>query len=59
MVCRNSTHDGGCICGDIRYRIDAICREKDIVIAFPQRDVHLDTVKPLEVRLWDDREKPS
>jgi len=22
MVCRNSTHDGGCICGDIRYRIE-------------------------------------
>ncbi len=44
---------------DIRFRIDAVCREKDIVIAFPQRDVHLDTVKPLDIRLWNDRETPS
>lgn len=36
---------------DIRYEIDAKCREKSIVIAFPQRDVHLDTVKPLEIRM--------
>jgi small-conductance mechanosensitive channel len=36
---------------DIRFRIDELFRENDIVIAFPQRDVHLDTVKPLEVTL--------
>jgi len=35
----------------IRFRIDALFREADLVIAFPQRDVHLDTVKPLEVRM--------
>ena len=27
---------------DIRFRIDELFRENDIVIAFPQRDVHLD-----------------
>ncbi len=27
---------------DLRYRIDELFRENDIVIAFPQRDVHLD-----------------
>ncbi|NND68822.1 MAG: mechanosensitive ion channel [Halioglobus sp.] len=27
---------------DLRYRIDALFREADIVIAFPQRDVHID-----------------
>lgn len=36
---------------DLHYRIDALFREAGITIAFPQRDVHLDTLKPLEVRL--------
>jgi len=35
----------------VRFRIDALFREADIVIAFPQRDVHLDAVRPLDVRL--------
>jgi small-conductance mechanosensitive channel len=34
-----------------RFRIDELFRENDIVIAFPQRDVHLDNLKPLQVRL--------
>jgi potassium efflux system protein len=29
---------------DVRYRIDELFREHDIVIAFPQMDVHLDVV---------------
>jgi len=37
----------------IRYRIDELFREVNIVIAFPQRDVHLDTHKPLELRILD------
>ena len=36
---------------DIRFRIDQLFREAAIIIAFPQRDVHLDTRSPLEVRL--------
>jgi small-conductance mechanosensitive channel len=36
---------------DVRFRIDDLFREAGIVIAFPQRDVHLDSVKPIEVRL--------
>lgn len=36
---------------DLHYRIDALFREAGIVIAFPQRDLHLDTLKPLEVRV--------
>lgn len=36
---------------DIRFRIDALFREAGIVIAFPQQDTHLDTQRPLEVRL--------
>ncbi len=38
---------------EIRFRIDALAREHHIVIAFPQRDLHLDTVKPLEIRLLE------
>ncbi|NIV18691.1 MAG: mechanosensitive ion channel [Woeseiaceae bacterium] len=35
----------------IRFRIDELLRENDIVIAFPQRDVHMNTSSPLEVRV--------
>ena len=38
---------------DIRFRIDALCREHDIVIAFPQRDVHLYAKTPIEIRNLD------
>ncbi len=37
----------------VRFRIDDLFREADIVIAFPQRDIHLDTSKPLELHLLD------
>ena len=36
---------------DVRFAIDEQFAEAGIVIAFPQRDVHLDTLKPLEVRM--------
>ncbi len=36
---------------DIRFRIDDLFRESGIVIAFPQRDVHLDASKPLELKI--------
>jgi len=36
---------------DIRFAIDEAFRKEDIVIAFPQRDVHLDTLSPLEVHI--------
>jgi len=36
---------------DIRFRVDELFREAHIVIAFPQRDVHLDSVSPLSVKL--------
>ena len=35
---------------DIRFRIDELCGEHKIVIAFPQRDVHLYARTPIEVR---------
>ncbi len=36
---------------DIRFTIDSLFREAGIDIAFPQRDVHLDSIRPLEIRL--------
>jgi len=39
------------LCSDLHYRIDELFRAANITIAFPQRDVHLETLKPLEVRL--------
>lgn len=36
---------------DIRFRIDELFRQEGIVIAFPQRDLHVDSLKPIEVRL--------
>ena len=40
---------------DIRFRIDILFREAGIVIAYPQRDIHFDAVKPVEVRLLTDQ----
>ncbi len=42
---------------DIRFRIDELYREAGIVIAFPQRDVHLDSVSPVEVRIVNGEEQ--
>jgi small-conductance mechanosensitive channel len=36
---------------DLRFMIEKSFAEHGIVIAYPQRDVHLDTAKPLEVRV--------
>lgn len=40
---------------ELRFEIDKRFREAGITIAFPQRDVHLDTLSPLEVRLLEPR----
>jgi potassium efflux system protein len=39
---------------DIRHHLDELFHEAGITIAFPQRDVHLDSVRPVEVRLVTD-----
>jgi small-conductance mechanosensitive channel len=36
-----------------RFRIDELFRENGIVIAFPQRDVHMNASAPLDVRIID------
>ena len=42
----------------IRFRIDELFREHGITIAFPHRDVHMNTLSPLEVRVLE-AGKPS
>ena len=43
----------------VRFRIDVLFRESGIVIAFPQRDVHLDTLRPLEFRFTSSKLLPE
>ena len=45
------TMDGRMVESDIRYRIDELFRAQNIVIAHPQRDLHLETARPLEIRV--------
>lgn len=40
---------------ELHTRIYKALNEAQIPIAFPQRDIHLDTLKPLEVRVVDDK----
>lgn len=45
------TASKGKIESDLRFRIDELFNQAGIVIAYPQRDVHLNMMRPLEVRL--------
>jgi len=36
---------------DVRFRVDSLFREAGIMIAYPQRDVHLDSASPITVRV--------
>lgn len=36
---------------EVRFRIDELFRDNDIVIAFPQRDLHMTTLSPLDIRM--------
>ena len=42
------------VASDPRYMINKTLTENGIVIAFPQREIHLDTSRPLEVRVLAD-----
>jgi potassium efflux system protein len=58
-ISMNRIMDRRIIESDIRFRIDELFREAEIVIAFPQRDVHIDIHKPLEFRLVKDPSDPN
>ncbi len=44
---------------EIRFRITEMFAENGITIAFPQRDVHLDSTGPLEVRVFRSDERDA
>ena len=45
---------------NVRFLIEKHLREAGIVVAFPQRDVHMDTSKPLDLRIINaDNDDPS
>jgi len=43
--------DNRVVCSDLRHRIAGALDRAGIVVAFPQRDVHLDTKGPIEVKV--------
>ncbi|HEY5792936.1 MAG TPA: mechanosensitive ion channel domain-containing protein [Chthoniobacterales bacterium] len=47
--------DTGAVGSELRLEIDAVCREANIEIAYPQRDVHLFTAKPIEVKVQSEK----
>jgi len=40
---------------DVRYQINALLSKHAITIAFPQRDIHMDSVRPLQVQIVEPR----
>jgi small-conductance mechanosensitive channel len=44
---------------NIRHKITDLLNEAGIVIAFPQRDVHLDSARPIEVKVVPAEHKPD
>jgi len=52
----NTPADRLSIPSDLRFRIDNLFRDAKITIAFPQRDVHIDTLSPLKVELSRSRQ---
>lgn len=43
--------DSRIVRSNLRFRIDELFNEAGITISFPQRDIHLDTTKPLEIKM--------
>ena len=43
--------DNRVILSDIRHHISVLLNKAGIVIAFPQRDIHLDSARPIEVKV--------
>lgn len=49
----NRPMDQRLVLSDLRYQLDERFRAEGITIAFPQRDLHIDTLRPLDVRLTE------
>jgi small-conductance mechanosensitive channel len=53
-----SQADRGKVESDLRFKIDELFANRGIVIAYPQRDVHLNLMRPVEVRLSESTVAP-
>ncbi len=51
--------DNRIILSDIRHHITTLLGKAGIVIAFPQRDVHLDSARPIEVKVVPSGKNPD
>jgi small-conductance mechanosensitive channel len=51
--------NGNIVRSEIRHRISEYLDQAEIRIPFPQRDLHLDAVRPLEVVIREERETPA
>jgi small-conductance mechanosensitive channel len=47
------------VMSDLRYMVKKSFDEAGIAMPFPQRDVHLDTLRPLQVEVLQERPAPS
>ena len=43
---------------DLRFKLSELFAEHGITVAFPQRDVHLDTTRPLQIEVLDSDQTP-
>lgn len=55
----NNMMDAEMVKSALRFDIDDIFRQENIVIAFPQQDTHLTTPHPLKIHLTTDNQKTS
>ncbi len=46
------------VCSEVRHEIAKVLNDAEIVVSFPQRDVHLDAERPIEISLTRNR-KPQ
>jgi hypothetical protein len=51
--------DGGRVRSELRHSIHALFDEAGISIAFPQRDIHLDATRPLEISVISSPARPD
>lgn len=44
---------------DIRHMLDKRLHDAGITIAFPQRDIHIDSSRPIEIQITEAQSKPD
>jgi small-conductance mechanosensitive channel len=51
--------DEGTVRSQLRHRISSLFEQAGIRIAYPQRDIHLEAVRPLEIKLVNSPALPT